>query len=281
MSSINSLPTFKSVDAYQSYVRGSEVTKLPEAKARVSQDQLQLSGAQAALAARKRETNYDALQGAVSDAESKLDVANHPMRAQAAQLRAQASSDSDQSAQLEGQIVRLQSDITNIQANRAASLNSNTGLNDGSLGGALADLAVSGAAYAAGSAGIHNAQKQIQGLVQQKARLDADAMVKTTTAATLDVQPGDPEVVKPFKDAVTGARAKFAEAVTATQPQADAVNAAQGKLSGDSAEAGRLESLKTNLQDYDARFSVTTRTSLWWGDHSWKQKLNDFWGQLK
>jgi chaperonin cofactor prefoldin len=268
------MPKFKTIDAYESYVRASDVNKLPAATAQSVADNKALEAARSALEARKQAVGYAALANAVAQAEQKLDVANHPMRPQAERLQAEIPEMSSRSASLQQQISELQTRISGLQADQSSNYYNNN--NDNSLLGAVLTV---GAGLADGSA-INSAQKQIRELVVQKANLDAQIMTKTMTAATLAAQPASPEVVKPFNDTLAAARQDLATADIAIKPQVDAVSGAQRTADADGAIKGRLENMKSDLKNYDQRFGPVTQTQLWWKDHSWKKGLDAFWAKM-
>lgn len=277
----SSIPTFKSIDAYESYVRTSEaVTRAPAVRAKVAADRDALGKADQALSARKSALGYDTLVKTRDVDAAKLDAANHPMRAQAQAIQAQIPALTTQSASLQDQIIRLQSEITNLQTQRTATIWDNSSSSSSSLTDALVGAALQGAAIGAQSLAISGDQKKIQDLVGQKARIDTDIMTKTMTATTLANQPGAPEDVKPFKDAFAKSARAVADADTTLAPLVGTRQSAQQTLDADTADQNRLADERRTLADYDKSFSGITRTQLWWQDHGWKKKLDGFWQSL-
>jgi DNA repair exonuclease SbcCD ATPase subunit len=276
----NELPKFKTIESYETFVRSSDVTKLPAARALTSADNKLLADAKRALESRKNEVGYAALTGAVAQAEAKLDVADHPMRPQAERIQAEIPELSARSASLQQQISVLNNQISSMQADQSNNNYNSYNNNDTSLAGALLSAAATVAVSVADSAGINNAQKQIRDLINQKANVEAQIMTKTVTAATLANQPGRSEDVKPFLATLDAARQELAKGDAAIKPQVDAVASAQRIANTDGNSQGRLESLQNDLKNYDQRFGPITQTQLWWKDHSWKKSLDLFWSKL-
>jgi len=269
--------TFSDVQSYESYVSSSEVSKLPAARAVVSDDQAKADAAAKALAARKQELHHDQLASALAAAQQKLDQVSFPLKPQAAQKTQEAANVAAQVGQIDGQIARLQQQIGQAQASKAAR-NRDAWWGDHS-NDTWVDVVIDGAGAIADGSAISSGQKQIQQLITQKTQLQQKALQLTMEATALANQPGDPTQIAAARKVRDDAQAALDAAVAGEAPQQQAVDAANGTLSKDKGEVSRLESLKKDLMDYTKQFGFTTRTSMFFHNMHWKRNLDAFWKQ--
>jgi hypothetical protein len=268
---------FSDVESYKDFVAGSDVTKLPAARAAVEQAKARSQAAGEALAARKRELNHAALQAALDDAERKLDAASFPKKPDAAKKKAEAEATAQQVGQIDGQIAQLQQRIGQAQASKAAR-NRDAWWGDHSNDTWVDVVIDAGGALADGST-ISSANKQIQQLIAQKTTLQQKALSLTMEATALENQPGDPAQIAAAKKVRDDAKAALDAAFTAELPQQQACDAAAAALGKAQGELTSLEGLKKQLQDYNQEFGFFTRMSLMFHNFHWKRDLDAYWKQ--